>query len=142
MKIATLYTLTSEKIALARYVPLSAASLHLDWKRLKYEDAQVAFLSTGERTVPVHHIRRIKPPKTRPTEGPVETEDVFFALEPALAEILEIPVRAEVKQEIKTLQAAITELQKDIMAFNRLPWYRKLFHRISEEFPPNIGGFG
>lgn len=73
-------------------------------------------------TVPIHRVTRITPPTTRPVDDLFDRgrQDIFFAVEPALAEILNAPFKAD-------LEKAKEELNSRISAFNGLPWWRRIW---------------
>ena len=60
----------------------------------------------------------------------LEREDVFFALEPALSEILEAPFKVKVEQVLGELSRAkqkIDDMNEWRAHFNQLPWYRRVW---------------
>lgn len=134
MRHAILYTIRSEEVLCG-----SVYTAHNFTERLDHVagegDTYLSRIKSPQSTqMPIHHIRRcVKPSSTplRPSQYDCQYEDHFFAIEPALAEILMAPF----KQELNEYKSKLEASQSRIMAFNQMPIWRRIFIALTNRIP-------
>ena len=129
MKPAILYTLRSTEIVCGDYHQMARSNL----RPVFTTNPNEAIAPMVDRfAVPIHRVTRCAKPHTMPLDiepwHHEDYEDVFFALEPALAEIIEAPFAAKVEEAQRREQAATNLLymaETSMERFNSQPWYKR-----------------
>jgi hypothetical protein len=100
-------------------------------------DANVAIAPMVDQfAVPVRHVRRCIKPQTDPLRTDPwhhDCEELFFALEPALAEILEAPFKDQVvkaEAALFTMKDSFDKYRATVTSFNSLPWWKRAYRAI------------
>lgn len=128
MRPATLYTLQAQEIMAGDYH-------RMVWSNLRpvfTADPSMAIAPMADQfAVPVHRVRRCVKPRTEPLGTDPwlrDYEDIFFALEPALTEILEAPFVARAEEAERKGNAATSLLrmaEASMDRFNSQPWWKR-----------------
>lgn len=129
MRPAILYTLNATEILTGDYHVMVRSNLRPVFTANPNE--AIAPMDFKQFAIPVHRVTRCIKPRT----GPLQTdpwlqdrEDIFFALEPALAEILEAPFMERAEAAERREQAATYLLHRAegaMEAFNNQPWWKR-----------------
>lgn len=129
MKPATLYTLQATEIVAGDYHLMVRSNMRPIFTANHNE--AIAPMDVDHFAVPVHRVTRCIKPRTGPlsvSPWHMEREDVFFAMEPALAEILETPFRERAEEAERREQAATSLLrmaEASMTRFNSQPWWKR-----------------
>ena len=130
MKPAILYTLNATEIVAGDYYHLIRSNTR---PVLTFNPNEaIAPMHEDRFAVPIHRVTRVKRPRTMPLHIDPWThqdyEDVFFALEPALQEILEAPFKCfadNAIHECRMAENALETCRSLTSGFKSLPWWKR-----------------
>jgi hypothetical protein len=130
MKPAILYTLNATEIVAGDYHHLIRSNMRPVFTF--NPDEAIAPMRVDHFAVPIHRVTRVRRPQTMPLHIDPwmhgDYEDVFFALEPALQEILEAPFKHladNAVDERRKAEIALETYKSLASGFKSLPWWKR-----------------
>lgn len=155
MRKATLYTLQSHEVLCTQdFVEICKTDLQRDnWFNVANSGEWVTPISSETLELPIHQVRRLGP---NTHQGSPET--VFFAVEPALQEVLEAPFKSKLSSltnevadlkhqlshekekglryqcQLKDTEKKWAKSEAAILFHNSKPWWQRLFSSKVLEF--------